>query len=155
MLEREIPKWDDYWLQLLPVIKSRSACAKRQVGAVIVSTEMNIISTGYNGQPRGVQNCIGELCNGIRFRGTPDGKCETVHAEVNAIYHAGDRIRLAGTMYLTTEPCIDCALLIKQTPITRVLFVDHHSDKRGSVFLRRHNIQVAQHGIGGRAPEND
>lgn len=142
--ERNRPSWDHYFLSLLPAIKARSACFKRQVGALIISVDKNIIATGYNGQPRGVANCPGSTCNGIIYKSTPAGKCRTVHAEVNAIFHAGDRIEKADTIYITTEPCLDCALLIKQTPISRVIFLEKHKDSDGSEFLRDNEVDVCQ-----------
>jgi dCMP deaminase len=141
------PDWDQYFLALLPMIASRSACMKRRVGALIVSGERNLLSTGYNGQPRGVENCPGASCDGMVHRGTPDGRCPTVHAEANAILHAGDRVRLAATLYCTTEPCFECALLIKQTPVTRVVYMDEHHDTRGSEFLRRNGVAAFKLGV--------
>lgn len=116
------PSWDVYFMSLLPVIKSRASCSRRQVGAVIVDVHHNLISTGYNGPPTGLPNCTENPCGGQNDQSGDNTNCMALHAEHNAIYYAGDRKSEAHTLYCTTEPCDKCALEILQTPIKRVIY---------------------------------
>lgn len=101
------PGKDEYYLRLAEEVAARSTCRRKRFGAVIVRDDQ-IISTGYNGAPRGTPNCI-EL--GVCPRdeaGIPAGQryelCRSVHAEANAIIHAARRDMLGGTLYLA---CVD------------------------------------------------
>ncbi|VVB56586.1 Dephospho-CoA kinase [uncultured archaeon] len=83
------PTWDQYFMSIAQVISSRSNCMKRQVGAVIVR-DKRIVSTGYNGTPRGVKNCNEggcKRCNSFAESGTRLDECICSHAEENAIVH--------------------------------------------------------------------
>ncbi len=112
------PVWDTYFMEIAQVTATRANCSRRKVAAVVVS-ENRIISTGYNGTPRGVKNCFDGGC--ARCAGTaPSGssleECICVHAEQNAICQAAYYgTRLAGaTIYVTISPCLTCAKLDHQ-----------------------------------------
>ena len=115
------PSYDEWFIGLAQVIATRSTCARRAVGAVIVDRENRILSTGYNGVPQGVRHCTDHPCAGA---GAPSGQgldvCQALHAEQNAIARLMD-VRAAHTLYCTTAPCIMCAKLISATPIQRIV----------------------------------
>src|SRR6188768_3003450 len=104
------PSWDQYFMDIATQVAARSNCMKRQVAAVIVS-DRRIISTGYNGTPRGVKNCNEggcPRCNGFSESGRNLEECLCSHGEENAIVQAsyhGIAIRDA-TLYTTYSPCL-------------------------------------------------
>ena len=122
----------EYYLNIAKAVSQRSTCLRRQYGAVIVNNG-EIISTGYNGSPRGVVNCcdIG-YCERLNMpHGSGDySKCKSVHAEQNAIISAARSEMLGGTLYLYGEengievdaiPCILCSNMIKNAGIKEVI----------------------------------
>ena len=120
------PSWDEYFMEIASVVAKRSNCSRRQVAAVIVK-ENHLLSTGYNGTPRGVKNCFDGGCP--RCAGhTPSGagldECLCVHAEQNAICQAaryGINVSDA-TIYITLSPCLTCAKLIINAGIKEVVY---------------------------------
>ncbi len=123
-----LPKlsWDDYFMQIAEVVASRSSCAKRHVAAVVVR-DHRIISTGYNGTPRGTRNCNEggcERCLSLVPSGSGLGDCLCSHAEENAIVQAsyhGVSLRDA-TIYTTFQPCILCTKMIINAGIIEVVY---------------------------------
>jgi len=120
------PDWDHYFMEIATVVARRGNCCRRQVAAVIVK-DRRIVSTGYNGTPRGVRNC----CEGGCARCASDapsgadlGECVCSHAEENAItqaaYH-GIAVRGA-TVYSTLSPCLICAKMIINAGIGEVVY---------------------------------
>lgn len=125
------PDWDSYFMQIAAVTATRANCSRRQVAAVVVA-DKRIISTGYNGTPRGVTNCFAGGCT--RCAGNlPSGagleECICVHAEQNAICQAAYYgIRLAGaTIYVTISPCLTCAKMIINAGIREVVYGGDYS----------------------------
>ena len=124
-----------YYLSIASEVAKRSTCLRRQYGAVIVKND-EIIATGYNGAPRGDENCC-DVGSCWRDRhNIPHGeqyeKCVAVHAEANAIISASRNEMLKSTLYLfgyegfdkpieNPEPCIMCNRLIKNAGIVRVI----------------------------------
>ena len=113
--------WDDHFLEIAKTVAKRGTCDRCQVGAVIVRDRM-ILSTGYNGAPRKADECyrVGHLLKRV---GDKDSCVRTVHAEQNAIAQAaraGTAIEGA-TLYSTVAPCYDCAKLIINAGIVRVI----------------------------------
>ena len=127
---------DDYYLDIADAVANRSTCLRRKYGAIIVRND-EIISTGYNGAPRGRRNCI-DLghCTREEMK-IPSGEryelCRSVHAEANAIISASRRDMLDATMYLagrdakTGEPlhnaasCAMCRRLIINAGIAKIV----------------------------------
>ena len=125
----------DYYLSIAAEVAKRSTCLRRQYGAVIVKND-EIIATGYNGAPRGDENCC-DVGSCWRDRhNIPHGeqyeKCVAVHAEANAIISASRNEMLGSTLYLygfegfnkpidNPEPCIMCNRLIKNAGIDCVI----------------------------------
>jgi len=124
------PTWDVYFMNIAHVVATRSNCTRRHVAAVIVK-ENRIISTGYNGTPRGVRNCFEGGCK--RCAGeTPSGadlhECICSHAEENAITQAAYHgIAVAGAiLYTTTSPCLTCAKMIINAGIAEVVYEEEY-----------------------------
>jgi dCMP deaminase len=122
----ERPGWDEYFMNIARVVAMRSNCVKRKVAAV-VTVDRRIISTGYNGTPRGVRNCNEggcPRCNSFAPGGTELGDCLCSHAEENAItqaaYH-GVSVRGA-TLYTTLCPCLMCTKMIINSGIAEVVY---------------------------------
>ena len=123
---RSRPSWDEYFMSIARVVASRSNCIRRKVGALIVS-DRRIISTGYNGTPRGVLNCNEggcPRCAGSAESGTRLDECLCSHAEENAItqsaYH-GVRVR-DSSIYTTLCPCLMCTKMIINAGIGEVVY---------------------------------
>jgi len=117
-------------MQLASLAAQRSNCMKRRVGCVLVR-EKRVISTGYNGTPRGLKNC-GEggcpRCNEGQSSGVGLGTCLCIHAEENALLEAGrERIREGATLYCDTCPCLTCSIKICQVGIAEVVYSQGYS----------------------------
>lgn len=119
------PPWDEYFTEIAHAVSTRANCVKRKVGAVIV-VDRRIISTGYNGTPRGVRNCNEggcPRCGGAALTGAGLDECLCSHAEENAItqaaYH-GVSVR-GGIIYTTLCPCLMCSKMIINAGIAEVV----------------------------------
>jgi dCMP deaminase len=126
----ERPDWDEYFMSIARVVATRSNCVKRKVAAVITK-DRRIISTGYNGTPRGVRNCNEggcPRCNSFAEGGTRLEECLCSHGEENAItqvaYH-GVSVREA-TLYTTFSPCLICTKMIINAGISEVVYNAHY-----------------------------
>jgi dCMP deaminase len=114
-----------------------SYCERRKVGALLVKNKM-IISDGYNGTPSGFEN-VCEDENGIT-------KPYVLHAEANAITKVAKSTNNSenATLYVTTAPCIECAKLIIQSGISRVVFCTSYRVQDGIELLNKAQIEVIQ-----------
>lgn len=124
------PDWDHYFMNIAKVVSTRGNCCRRQVAAVIVR-DQRIVSTGYNGTPRGVQNCCEggcARCAGDAPSGVSLGECVCCHAEENAITQAAYHgIALRGaTLYSTLSPCLMCAKMIINAGIQEVVYENEY-----------------------------
>ena len=129
--KRVRPSWDRYFMDIAHVAASRSNCSRRQVAAVVVR-DKQIISTGYNGTPRGIKNCSEggcPRCNSDIPSGEGLGQCLCSHAEENAIVQAAyNGIMLKGaTLYTTFSPCLLCAKMIINAGIVEVVYHQHYT----------------------------
>lgn len=120
------PDWDEYFMSIAQVVASRSNCIKRKVAAIIVK-DRRIISTGYNGTPRGTRNCNEggcPRCNALAQSGTSLEECYCSHGEENAItqaaYH-GTSLKGA-SLYTTFSPCLLCTKMIINAGIIEVVY---------------------------------
>lgn len=131
-----MPK-DDYYMGIAEAVSKRSTCLKRRYGCVIVNND-EIIATGYNGNPRGLENCCDKgICNRLdKPSNTGDySDCYSVHAEQNAMLSAARRDMIGAIMYLYGEanvegdwirilypkPCPICERMIKNAGIDSVI----------------------------------
>ena len=128
------PSWDEYFLSITKQVATRSTCLRRKVGAIIVK-DKRILTTGYNGAPKGIRNCL-ERGNCLREElGVPSGQrheiCRALHAEQNAIIQAAYHgVNISGSViYTTTQPCVLCAKMIINSGIKKIYyFVDYADD---------------------------
>ena len=132
-------KFDDKYMEMAAVWATNSYCKRRQVGALLVKDRM-IISDGYNGTPSGFEN-ICEDENGAT-------KPYVLHAEANAISKVAKsgNSALDATLYVTASPCLECAKLIIQSGIRRVVYRDEYRLTDGIDLLRRAGIEVEKLG---------
>ena len=124
---------DKRYIRMAQIWAENSYCNRRKVGALIVKM---IISDGYNGTPAGFEN-VCEDENGLT-------KPYVLHAEANAITKiaCSSNSSKGATMYVTTSPCIECAKLIIQAGIKRVIYSEKYRLEDGLDLLRRANIEV-------------
>ncbi len=130
-------KFDKAYLEMAAVWARNSYCKRRQVGALIVKDRM-IISDGYNGTPSGFEN-VCEDENGVT-------KPYVLHAEANAITKVAKSGNSSegATLYVTASPCVECAKLIIQAGIRRVVYKDSYRLNDGIELLQRAGIEVEQ-----------
>ena len=142
------PEWDDYFIELAHVVKKRSNCLRMAYGALIVK-DFRIISTGYNGTPHGIKNCIDGGCKRCARREKGEIKtheyqesCICIHAEQNAIIQAAYQgsATKKGTMYSTISPCSSCAKMIINAGITRFVYEKLHHDADGANHVPTHSV---------------
>ncbi|MCA1745934.1 MAG: dCMP deaminase family protein [Bacteroidales bacterium] len=128
---------DQRYLAMAAIWAQNSYCKRRQVGAILVKDKM-IISDGYNGTPSGFENQC-EDANNVT-------KPYVLHAEANAITKVArsNNSSDGATLYVTSSPCIECAKLIIQAGIIRVVFLDNYRVEDGIELLRRAGIEVLQ-----------
>jgi dCMP deaminase len=126
---------DTRYLAMARIWAQNSYCKRRQVGAILVKDKM-IISDGYNGTPSGFENEC-EDTEGIT-------KPYVLHAEANAITKVARSSNSSegATLYITASPCIECAKLIIQAGIKRVVFSEKYRSEDGIDLLRRAEIEV-------------
>lgn len=142
------PSWDDYFMDIVEVVKTRSTCVRRQVGAVIVK-DNRILATGYNGAPRGCQHCEDIGCLRQQL-GIPSGQrhelCRAIHAEQNAIVQAAAAgISIQGaTLYCTTQPCVLCAKMMINAGIKRILYKGDYPDELSLQLLSEAGVEVVR-----------
>lgn len=154
MLDR--PDWDSYFMDIVQIVKNRSSCIRRQVGALLVK-DHRIITTGYNGAPAGMAHC-GDLGGCLRMKmgfapGTGHEYCRALHAEQNAIMQAsimGVSISDA-TLYCTDSPCTLCAKMLIGVGVRRVVFLGEYPDRlamdlfaEAGIPLERYNPDTRQ-----------
>jgi dCMP deaminase len=142
----ERPSWDEYFLDMLEVIKKRSTCVRRQVAALIVK-DKRIIATGYNGAPTGITHC-GEIGCLRAQQSIPSGLrhelCRGIHAEQNAIIQSavhGVSVK-DSTIYITHSPCVLCAKMIINAGIKRIVYSGDYPDQMSAELLKEAKIKV-------------
>jgi Deoxycytidylate deaminase len=148
MKQVERPDWDEYFLQLADLVATRSTCLRRHVGAVLVRNE-RIISTGYNGAPRGLKHCFDTGC--LREeRQIPSGHryelCRGVHAEQNAIINAAyyGIATQDAVIYCTNQPCIICARMIINAGIVKVVHRGDFEDTLALELMEEAGITIVE-----------
>jgi dCMP deaminase len=130
-------QFDIRYLEMARIWATNSYCKRRQVGALIVKDRM-IISDGYNGTPSGFENeCEDE---------NDHTKPYVLHAEANAISKVAksNNSSEGATLYITASPCLECAKLIIQAGIIRVVFSENYRIMDGIDLLKRANIEIVQ-----------
>ncbi len=125
------------YLAMAAIWAQNSYCKRRQVGALLVKNKM-IISDGYNGTPSGFENVCEDENN--------QTKPYVLHAEANAITKVArsNNSSDGATLYVTSSPCIECAKLIIQSGIVRVVFSENYRVHDGIDLLKRAGIEIVQ-----------
>ncbi|HCB92428.1 MAG TPA: cytidine deaminase [Selenomonas sp.] len=138
MEEKQLrPDWNEYFLEIAKAVGRRATCLRRRYGAIIVKDKI-IISTGYNGAPRGEANCIDTgVCERERLH-VPKGQnyelCVAVHAEQNAIINA-DPVKMEGaSIYVvgynadgtlaSGKPCLLCRRMLRNARLSQVIYYE-------------------------------
>jgi dCMP deaminase len=128
-VDHERPSWDDTWLNAARIMAQRSKCALTQVGAVVATHDNRVNSSTYNGPPRGMP-AEGPCTNWCpRAQKAPDARsadytdCVAIHAEANALIRADWTQTQGGTLYSTASCCLNCARLIANSGLLRVVHV--------------------------------
>ena len=137
---------DEYYVEIALTVAKRATCLRNKVGAVIVR-DNHILTTGYNGAPRGLAHCldIGCLRNAQNIpSGTMHEKCRAVHAEQNAIIQAAlHGLQTSGsTLYCTHQPCILCTKMIINAGIKHVIYVNAYPDPDSMAFFKEAGVTV-------------
>jgi len=134
------PSWDHYFMSIALQVAKRSTCDRAHVGAIVVK-DRRILTTGYNGSPSGLPHCddAGHLL--------VDGHCvRTLHAEQNAILQAAYHgVSVQGSaIYVTHQPCLNCAKMIINAGIRRVVYAGQYPDNLARQFLAEAGVSLQQ-----------
>jgi dCMP deaminase len=143
------PDNDTYFMRMAELVATRSTCLRRQVGAVVVK-EKRVLTTGYNGAPKGLKHCAEVGCvrmqNNIES-GTRHELCRGVHAEQNAVIQAayfGASIKDA-SIYTTNFPCVMCAKILVNAGIIEVIYKDEYEDPLSRAIMNESKVIVRRH----------
>lgn len=137
---------DEYFMAMAKLVSLRSTCLRRQVGAVIVK-DKRVLSTGYNGAPKGLKHCSDTNCLRQQLkvpRGQRHELCRGVHAEQNAVIQAavfGVSIRDA-SIYTTHHPCSVCAKILVNAGISEVVYEKGYADDLSKEVLKEAEVRV-------------
>lgn len=145
----ERPDNDEYFMEMAVLISKRSTCLRRRVGAVIVK-DKRVLSTGYNGSPKGTRHCEELGCIREQMKipsGTRHELCRGVHAEQNAIIQAayfGVSVK-DSTIYTTTFPCSMCAKILINAGVKEVVYAEGYEDDMSKKLFEETNILLRQY----------
>ncbi|MCA1927202.1 MAG: cytidine/deoxycytidylate deaminase family protein [Calditerrivibrio sp.] len=140
------PDWDEYFFKIIDVVKGRSTCLRREIGAIIVK-DNHILSTGYNGVPTGISHCTDVGCLRAKLN-VPSGQrhelCRGLHAEQNAIIQAAKYgIKVEGAkIYTNVKPCSICTKMIINSGIKEIVFIEYYNDPLADELLSETDLIV-------------
>jgi len=145
----ERPSNDEYFMEMAQLVSSRSTCLRRKVGAVIVK-EKRVLSTGYNGSPKGTKHCEELGCIRVKMNvpsGTRHELCRGVHAEQNAVTQAAYfGVSVDGaTIYTTTYPCSMCAKILINAGIREIIYSEGYEDDLSKDLLKEAGITLREY----------
>lgn len=130
---QERASWDNYFMGIAVQVASRATCDRKHVGAVIVR-DKTILSTGYNGAPRGLPHCDDkDAGHELHSLGGRVSCIRTVHAEANAVAQAA-RMGMAiegADIYTTASPCYDCGKLIINAGVKKIICLEFYDSRYG------------------------
>jgi len=150
------PSNDEYFMSMAELVAQRSTCVRRRVGAVIVK-DKHILSTGYNGSPKGTRHCEDLGCIRVQLNipsGTRHELCRGVHAEQNAVAQAayfGVSVKDA-TIYTTTFPCSMCTKILINAGLSEVVYKVGYMDDLSKELLAETKLKVRCFPEGGDDP---
>lgn len=142
----ERPSYDEYFMEMAKVVSKRSTCLRRKVGAILVK-DKHILSTGYNGAPKGLSHCseVGCLRKDLKV---PSGErhelCRGLHAEQNAIIQAavfGISIKNS-ILYCTNTPCVVCVKMLINAGVNEIVFFGEYPDELAKKMLDESSIKI-------------
>ena len=140
------PSYDEYFMEMAHVVSKRSTCLRRKVGAILVK-DKHILSTGYNGAPKGLKHCseVGCLRENMKI---PSGErhelCRGLHAEQNAIIQAavfGTSIK-GSVLYCTNTPCVVCVKMLINAGVKEIVFSGEYPDDLAKTMLNESKINI-------------
>jgi len=140
------PSYDEYFMEMAHVVAKRSTCLRRKVGAILVQ-EKHILSTGYNGAPKGFKHCAETGC--LREdQNIPSGErhelCRGLHAEQNAIIQAavfGTSIK-GSVLYCTNTPCVVCVKMLINAGVIEIIYAGEYPDDLAKRMLAESNLKI-------------
>ncbi len=143
---RARPSYDEYFMEMANVVSKRSTCLRRKVGAILVK-DKHILSTGYNGAPKGLKHCseIGCLRKQLNV---PSGErhelCRGLHAEQNSIIQAavfGISIKNS-VLYCTNTPCIVCVKMLINAGVKEIIYSGEYPDELAKKMLKESEVKI-------------
>lgn len=143
MTKNSRPSWASTWFDILEVLSKRSTCPRLGTAALIVSPNLRLLSTGYNGAVSGSPHCTSVGCL------MEDNHCvRAVHAELNAVLNAARHgVAIEGcSLYVLHAPCVRCAICIAQAGLWEVHYKIGYGDGSGLQRLEELNVGVFYHG---------
>jgi dCMP deaminase len=145
------PTWDEYFMKMAYLAATRSNCTRRKVGAVIVK-DRKIVSTGYNGPPKGSMHCDESGCLREQLN-IPSGErhelCRGLHAEQNAIIQAAvfGTVISGSVIYVTTHPCVVCSKMLINAEVNEIIFAEGYPDELSELMLIESGLKTRQFDI--------
>ncbi|HKM08935.1 MAG TPA: cytidine/deoxycytidylate deaminase family protein [Candidatus Methanomethylophilaceae archaeon] len=145
----ERPSNDEYFMSMAKLVATRSTCVRRRVGAVIVK-DKRVLSTGYNGAPKGSAHCDERGCIRVELdvpSGTRHELCRGVHAEQNAVIQAayfGVSVK-DSTIYTTTYPCSMCAKMLINAGVVEIVYNEGYPDDLSKDLIEESGILVRKY----------
>lgn len=140
------PSYDEYFMEMAHVVAKRSTCLRRKVGAILVK-EKHILSTGYNGAPKGLRHCCETGCLRENMN-IPSGErhelCRGLHAEQNAIIQAavfGTSIK-GSVLYCTNTPCVVCVKMLINAGVTEIIYAGEYPDNLAKVMMDESHLKI-------------
>lgn len=135
------PGWDEYFMEIARTVSTRATCPRAAVGCVLMR-DHRILTTGYNGAPRGVAHCTEVGCTMVG-----DHCQRATHAEANAVVQGAlHGVSLQGaTAYCTHQPCVNCSKLLISGGVTRIVYEDAYPDPVASSLLAEAGVALVQY----------
>ncbi|HWR63074.1 MAG TPA: dCMP deaminase family protein [Candidatus Thermoplasmatota archaeon] len=140
------PSYDEYFMEMAYVVAKRSTCLRRKVGAILVK-EKHILSTGYNGAPKGLKHCSETGCL-RQDQNIPSGErhelCRGLHAEQNAIIQAavfGVSIK-GSVLYCTNTPCVVCVKMLINAGVTEIIYAGEYPDGLAKQMMSESTLKI-------------
>ncbi|MFW9845230.1 MAG: cytidine/deoxycytidylate deaminase family protein [Candidatus Thorarchaeota archaeon] len=139
---------DVYFCEIADLVSSRSTCLRNQVGAVIVK-ESQILSTGYNGAPKGLKHCEDVGCMRDELGVKPGERhelCRGLHAEQNAVVQAAYHgVSVNGAkIFCTTKPCSICTKILINAGIKEIVYIEEYEDKLAAQLIEESGLKMRQ-----------
>ena len=141
---------DLYFLKLAEVVATASKCKRAQYGSVLVSKDGRVLSTGYNGHPRGSTN--DHICYRLNLPpNTPERPC-CIHSEINTILFSNPVDRIGGTIYVSGICCKSCTLTLSNSGISRIIYLNKpsasgHMGDGGLAFIKEYGLNLEVIGV--------